>query len=184
VKPKPRKLRTEAELQLISNRLFYEWQMLTRSTQTLETIVDDQLLTNTLEESCAIHARALVKFLFAHQAKNEPRLTDAIAEDFFSDPNEWHHDLPPELGYEAFGIFADKQIAHIVYTDEQGDHPINQGHHKWNFTAITNAIQPAFEKFMSMVPKEKLGDRWADLIESQPGPRWDRLRRLVRDKRA
>jgi hypothetical protein len=163
VNHKKRKPRTESELHVISNRLFYEWQMLISSAEALTAAGGNQLLKNAFIESCAIHARALIKFFFAYHDKNEPRTNDAIADDFFSDSSIWQAvtpSRPVDLEYEAFGIFADKQIAHMSYTAEIGEYAINKGHHQWNFTVIADAIQPYLEEFISLVPADKLGDRW------------------------
>lgn len=186
-KPKTRIARTDIELKLKSNQLYYEWQMLAGLAQILQTPLDDRLLKNAIIDSCAIHARAIAKFLFAYHLlgqKEKPQNTDVIAEDFLLDSGKWSKDapLPPELEYETFGIFADKQIAHIVYTSDRGNHPINQGHHNWDFNAIADAIQPILEKFINLVPVEKLGDRWINRENYQSGPRWQKLKEIMEIK--
>ena len=161
--------------------------MLTRLAEVLATLTDDQLLQNALIESCAIHARALVQFLFTRQAESKLRSDDAIAEDFLDVPDEWQHalpSLPRELDRDNLSIFVNKQIAHITYTESLGDHPINKGHHDWDFAAVTDVIQPTLEEFISRVSRDKLGDYWYDLVEHQPGSRWDKLIQLIRDKNA
>jgi hypothetical protein len=177
-----RKPRSQEVLRTVSNRLFYEWQVLTSLAQALTT--GNQMLKNAFIESCAIHARALVKFLYAYRGKNEPRIDDAIAEDYFSSPDEWQNNqpaIPRTLCYKSFGIFADKQIAHIVYTNEKNESIIGQKKN-WDFTEVADSIQPALEKFVSMIQKEQLGDRWLTLLENQTGPRWDELKRQVSNK--
>ena len=92
-------------------------------------------------------------------------------------PNEWKNacpKIPKELDYDTFGKHADKQIAHIIYS--------NEGKHQWSFTLIANALQPILEKFVELVKQEQLGDRWSNQIEHQTGSRWETLKRLVAAK--
>jgi quinol monooxygenase YgiN len=176
VQPKSnqRKQRTSTELRKITDRLFYEWQMLTNLTQALQTVTD-QSLENTFIESCAIHSRALVKFLYA--PKSMPN--DAIAEDLFSVSNIWTNARPTiheDLTNENFVKFANKQIAHIIYSDEDK--------YKWNFIAIANAIQPALEKFIELIDKDQLGNRWSSNLNNQTGMHWEKIKLLVNSKLA
>jgi hypothetical protein len=111
---KKRIQKTNQELCTITNRLFYEWQMLAISAEVLQ-VGTEQLIENALIESCAIHSRALVKFFYPFEGTRPPKPTDAIADDFFVAPNEWKNaclKLPKELDYDTFGKYADKQIAH------------------------------------------------------------------------
>lgn len=173
---KKRIQRTNQELCTITNRLFYEWQMLAISAKVLQAGTD-QLIENALIESCAIHSRALVKFFYPFEGTRPPRPTDAIADDFFVTPNEWKNacsKIPKELDYDTFGKYADKQIAHIIYSDEDK--------HQWNFTAIANALQSILEKFVELAQPEQLGDRWSSQLKHQTGLRWDMLKRLVSAK--
>lgn len=182
-KPKTRTARMDKELKLKSDHLYYEWLMLAYLAQILQSPLDNQLLKNAIIESCAIHARAIVKFLFA--CHTSPRPDDAIAEDFLPDPYEWSKsvsNLPPELKPETFSIFVNKQIAHLSYTETMGNDPINQGHHNWDFNAIADAIQPILEKFINLVPVEKLGDRWINRENYQSGPRWQKLKEIMEIK--
>ncbi len=173
---KKRTERTNQELSTITNRLFYEWQMLALSAEMLQSDTE-RLIENALIESCAIHSRALVKFLYPFEGTRLPKPTDAIADDFFMTPNEWKNacpKIPKELDYDTFGKYADKQIAHIIYSDE--------GKHQWNFTAIANALQPILEKFVGMAQPEQLGDRWSSELKHQTGSKWETLKRLVAAK--
>ena len=185
---KMRKPRGFEELQTVSNRLFYEWQMITCLTYTFETgSMGDQMLKNTFIESFVIHARIIKKFLFTRKLKLQLRPDDAIAEDFFTKSDEWTKKCPslPEpnpLDNESFSFFANKQIAHISYTNEGQEHSTKQGHKDWNFPEITDALQPAFEKFIGLVEKEKLGDRWWKLLNDQNIPRWEELKRQLASK--
>lgn len=173
---KPRIKRTNAELSAITNRLFYEWQMLASSAEALQS-VKDKLIENAFIESGAIHSRALVKFLYPFEGgRLQP--TDAIADDFFTmTPNKWKNacpQIPAELDYVRFGKYADKQIAHIIYSDEDK--------HQWDFIAIANALQPILEKFVEFVQPEQLGERWSSQLKYQTGSRWDTLKKLVAAK--
>ncbi len=165
--------RTNQELCIITNRLFYEWQMLAFSAEMLRAGTE-QLIENALIESSAIHSRAIVKFFYPSKSKQK---TDAIADHFFVTSDEWKNacpKIPKELEYDTFGIYANKQIAHIVYSDE--------GKHQWNFTYIADALQPILEKFVELVNPEQLGDRWSSQLKHQRGSRWETLKRLVATK--
>jgi hypothetical protein len=171
---KMRKQRSNQELCTITNRLFYEWQMLSFSAEMLRTGAE-KIIENALIESCAIHSRALVKFFFP---KRPPRFkTDAIVDDFFISFDEWKNacpKIPDELDYDTFGKYADRQIAHIIYSEEEK--------HQWNFTLIADTLQPILEKFVELVKPEQLGDRWSSQLKNQTGYRWEILKRLVADK--
>jgi len=137
---KKRTERTNQELSTITNRLFYEWQMLALSAEMLQSDTE-RLIENALIESCAIHSRALVKFLYPFEGTRLPKPTDAIADDFFMTPNEWKNacpKIPKELDYDTFGKYADKQIAHIIYSDE-GSSPVTE-----------NGQQEVFQKHSRM----------------------------------
>lgn len=169
-----REQRTPQELQEKSDHLFYEWQMLTRLEQALPR-EKDQLLKNAFIESGAIHGRNLVKFLYA--SKN-PRPDDAIAEDYFRTRDVWQNArpaMPKVLEYDTFGRYANKQIAHMVYS--------GMPKKKWNFTPIADAVQPALERFVSMVRKDQLGHRWSTSLVCESGPRWDGLKHIIGEKK-
>ena len=150
--------------------------MLAISSEVLQVGIE-KLIENALIESCAIHSRALVKFLYPFESTRPPKPTDAIADDFFVTPNEWKNacpKIPKELDYDTFGKYADKQIAHIIYSDEDK--------YQWNFTLIANALQPILEKFVELVQPEQLGDRWSSQLKHQTGSRWETLKKLVASK--
>lgn len=171
-KNKPRKERTITELCKITDRLFYEWDMLTISAQELQDITD-KFLESVFIESGAIHSRAPVKFLYSSNSMSD----DAIAEDFFINAKLWtdaRSPMPADLTYENFVKFANRQIAHIVYTDEDK--------HQWNFTAIAEALQPTLEKFIESIRQDQLGERWFSLLDSQVGTYWEKFKQLVNSK--
>lgn len=178
VKKQQRDQRTGEELQNKSDHLFYEWKMLTEIEQAYQARrAANQFVQNLLIESFAIHGRNLVHFLYAYEGKNPPRKNDAIAEDYFPSPGVWQKARPPmpdALQYNKFGFYADKQIAHMVYSEEPKK--------DWDFTPIANAIQPALEKFISMIGNDQLGDRWRDDLPRQTGRRWDKLKELIQEK--
>jgi hypothetical protein len=98
-------------------------------------------------------------------------------DDFFMLSIEWkiaYPKMPKELDYDNFGKYADKQIAHVIYNDEEK--------HQWNFTTIANALQPIIEKFVELIQPEQLGDRWSSQLKYQTGLRWETLKRLVAAK--
>jgi hypothetical protein len=172
------------ELRKITDRLFYEWRMLTNPLPELRALADklpktsaDELLESAFVESCAVHARALVDFFYAYDGNRRLRDDDAIANDFFPNLGIWKNACPTrskELTRKAFKDFANRQIVHIVYD--------KRDKHEWYFEAIADALQPVIEKFISMVQAEQLGKRWRKELESRSGPRWDGLKSLVAAK--
>jgi len=72
------------------------------------------------------------------------------------------------------GRYADKQIAHIIYS--------NESKHEWNFTAIADVLQPILEKFIELVQPNQLGDRWTNQLNNQTGSRWETLKSIVATK--
>lgn len=177
-----RKPRSDRDLRVITDRLFYKWRMLIFVESALQES-ETQNHVNVYIESGAIHARTLVHFLFGEKSGYKVRPADAIAWDFFHDTREWNPELPACLEYTRFGVFADKQIAHLGYVDIERwkGHPISQGHFGWDFTLIMDAIQPILEEFMAKIALKKLGDRWKSL-ENYPEPRWDGLKQIIKKK--
>lgn len=66
--------------------------------------------------------------------------------------------------------------------DDQNEKIIGQGRKIWDFTEITDAIQPALERFVGLVKPEYLGDRWWNLVNDQKGYRWDELKNQIEAK--
>ena len=68
-----------------------------------------------------------------------------------------------------------------VYPNEEKESIFGQKKN-WNFAEVADSIQPVLEKFVSMIQKEQLGDRWLTLLENQTGARWDELKKHVKNK--
>jgi len=171
---KRRTRRTLDELGAASDHLFYEWRMLSFLEQELAK-EDDRLRRNAFIESAAIHARNLVKFLY--NTAHEPRKDDVIAGDFFPTLDFWRNARPPMpkvLQDEHFGRHANKQIAHMTYSGRPKK--------EWHFASVADGIQIALHKFVGMIGIEQLGDRWRTSLPQRSGPRWDELKRIVREK--
>lgn len=49
----------------------------------------------------------------------------------------------------------------------------------WDFVVVADALQPAIEKFISLVPLDKLGERWRHDIKERTGTRWDETKRIL-----
>jgi len=146
--------------------------MLTISAQALHP-KPDQLIENAFIESCGVHARALVKFMYSKWSMED----DAIAEDFFDTPETWAKSRPAldqNLSQQKFVQFTNKQVAHIVYSDLDK--------HNWNFSAIADGLQPTLEKFIEMINTNHLGSRWFDQIAFQDEARWRNLKSLIKSK--
>ena len=184
-----RNQRTNEDLNWATDRLFYEWKMLVFCTDELQNS-QNQLMRNALIESGAIHSRILMSFFYPYSASHIPKNSDSIANDFFQQLVNEQKNLYPSkaaiLEYEELGGHADKQIAHIVYKDGKNEPYVsydhNTGHYEWNFAEITNELQPIIEKFISMVSKDFLGNRWKEELNYQQGPRWENLKLIVKEK--
>ncbi len=176
--------KTAEDLRGASDRLFYEWQMLTGIAEAFEEGVDDQLTRKLLIEAGAIHSRNLVDFFYGEEQrerkKRRVRQDDMVAEHFFQEKGDWREargELPSALEYDELVFYVDKQIVHLVYPQRE-----RKG---WDFTGIGNALQPALETFLGMIDEEQVGDRWKGLLERPEDsldPGWGRLRNLIEAK--
>ena len=184
---KPRKQRTNDELRKVTNRLFYEWKMLTFCVEELLK-GPSQMFENAFIESGAIHARNLVKFFYPFEKKDSPlQSSDVIADDFFQSQylNEWKNTCLIQadiLKYNELGGYANLQIAHIVYEEESKEPFVAHGHYNWQFSLIVDALQPVFEKFIDTISKETFGDRWIENLDEQEGLQWEKLKAIVNEK--
>jgi len=149
-----RKERTEEELRKASEHLCYEiWMLQAVARELLSGRVGQRVLNNALIESFAIHTRNLLDFLYS----GNPWEDDVIAEDFFPPAEDWAKERPEksELLGKIHGRVG-KEVAHLTY----GRLYVTREAKKWDFRTIADDINKTFERFLAIVPKHLLGDRW------------------------
>ncbi len=134
-----------------------ETKLLFRSTgiiRTSQSGADDDVLrvtNNPLIEAFGIHIRALLDFFYT-----KGRDDDVVAVHFFSSPSVWENARPPK-GKEDLKKIKDrvnKEIAHLTYARQKARSKL------WLFREIQNDLDKIIEAFLSLVPKNLLGDRW------------------------
>lgn len=162
--------------QSTTNRLFYEWWMLCLAESELATPGISQELQNVWIESGAIHARNLAAFFFERRLVNS-KPDDVFAEDLISDElwGSVRPERPKALARHEFSDPINKQIAHLTRCAEPK--------REWDFSAVANALQPAVERFLEVVPLELLGDRWQEKLRTRSGSRWDAAKHILGGRR-
>ena len=152
-KPAPRRKRSIAELQAIWEHVTYEIQMFGETGRFLSAFKanpsndTDRVTQNAFIESFAIHARALMAFLYP----KDPYPDDVIADDFFSDPSPWHRKRPPmtaplTLIHRRVG----KEIAHLTYA-RPGVMPEEKA---WPFVRIEIDMNLVLREFVVLLPQD------------------------------
>ena len=146
------------KLKEASNHLWYEIWMFQELVKGPSITDNNQIITNALLESFAIHVRALIHFFFDKSGQKD----DILAIHFFSDPDYWIEHSPPctNILKEAKKR-ADKEVAHLTYTRQK----VTPDKKPWRLIPIANDLQKAIEMFFELVPKELLGKRWDQTIK-------------------
>jgi hypothetical protein len=158
-----RKKRTEEQLQVASNHLFYEVWMLEVLTQAMASgIAGEGPMNNALLESFTIHARALLDFLYAEN----PKADDVIAEDYFADPGQWvsmRAAKTPTL--QTVHRRVGKEIAHLTYARQE----VAPEMKAWPFVQIGQEIKFICDLFLRSIPENMIGERWtATGLKNEP----------------
>ena len=142
-----RKQRTEEELKAALKHLIYEIEMLKGTMKHLEAEKDNKgVIYYALIESFAVHARALMHFLYpAGQIKEG----DVIAKDFFRSTEC----LPLDCLNEPEGCFearqrVNKEIAHLTYDRQL----VASEEKKWFYNKLGNEILAIFYSFLRTLP--------------------------------
>jgi hypothetical protein len=151
------------KLKEASNHLWYEIWMFQELVKGPSSTDSNQIISNALLESFAIHVRALIHFFFDKSGQKD----DILALHFFSSPDDWIDQAPPYTDtLKEAKKRADKEVAHLTYTRQK----VTPDKKPWQLTPIANDLQHAIEKFFELVPKELLGNRWDQTIkQSQSG---------------
>lgn len=159
-----RLLRSEYELQKISEHLFYEMAMLANTAQLLASgHLGESTLQNAVLESYSIHLRTLMDFLYA----DTPRRDDAVAEDFMPHGIEWSTRRPKLT--EALVLArrrVGKEIAHLSYERINARSDSGPVMKSWPFLALAMDIRAAFKAFVSLSSKSKLDPQWKSHVET------------------
>jgi len=153
-----REKRTSEQLQAASDPLHYELWMFQKTAEALATgICGEGVLHNALLESFVIHARNLLDFLYP---KKNLWPDDVIAGDFFDDPKSWISERPSKSEKIAsLHNRAGKEVAHLTYARLD----VTPETKPWQFVEIANEVVSVFDKFLAIVPLDRLGDRWSEL---------------------
>ncbi len=144
---------TTEELRKSSNHLHYELQMFQGLVRGMGSGIagERNVISNSLVEAFAIHVRVLIHFFYSSPIKD-----DVVAEDFIEN---WEIPNMTEI-LEVAKDRADKEVAHLTFARLKVT-PDQKG---WNFLEISNDLQAVINKFIELVPREILGDRWEDTI--------------------
>ncbi len=120
------------------------------------------VINNALLEAFAIHVRVLIHFFYS----DNPQKDDVVAEHFFEDSDDWKKQIPPKTEIlNAAKKRADKEVAHLTYSRLK----VTPEKKPWNFTEISNDLQVVVAKFIELVPRDILGDRWENTISALNG---------------
>jgi hypothetical protein len=117
---------------------------------------DGQRLSNALNESCTIHVRNLIDFLYL----DIPRPTDVVAADFFK-ASEWAQLRPgisPDL--DAARVRANKEVAHLT-TQRMADSPPEK---KWDIVVLASELRPVLQLFATNALPTRLSGRVTTLL--------------------
>lgn len=150
--------RSTNELREASDRVFYEfWMFQQLAAVMVSGITREVVINNAILESFAIHVRVLIYFFYSEK----PQRDDVVAEDFFSNSEEWIR-IRPEITVllRTAKRRADKEVAHLTYTRNK----VTPEQKPWNIVEITEHLRDVVSAFIASVPHEVLGDRWKDTI--------------------
>lgn len=151
-----RPVRSNKELQHASLAVQFEFvmlatthHMLQESTTTLQSPARDQAISNALLNSFLLAARSLLAFLYSYK----PRGSDIIAEDFFTDPQEWVRQRPvpePEMANGELARIMSKWLAHLTWDRVSSTRPL------WGPFRIIWNIGSVMQSFLQLVDKDKV----------------------------
>lgn len=112
-----------------------------------------------LIESFAIHARALIDFLFRERGEGGKK-TDGFAADYF-DPGQWRSLSPPaETTLDPVRQQVGEQIAHISYNRAA----LTEEATEWPFAQIAASIGRPLRVFLQHVPESLVIEGFSDRV--------------------
>lgn len=160
-----RKNRSDEELRKMSDEhLLYEIKMLQEAARVMDKFappnetdannekdLDHWTIRNALVESFVTHARVLTDFLYDNRNKPD----DAIAIDFFNDPNDWWKRRPKKGSLlEKTVDRVGKEIVHLSYRR------LSVLTKDWPFVKIASEILERIQKFAEIVPQDRVSDNF------------------------
>ena len=156
-----RKDRTEEELKLASDHLFYEiWMLNSLANGMSSGVLGEGPVNNAVLEAFVIHVRNIIHFLYA----DKPKSDHVIAADYFNSPTDWEAIRPKKTELMKISeIRAHKEVAHLSYDRAK----VTPETKPWTFVDLANEITSAFNVFLSNINIEVLGDRWQGNILSE-----------------
>ena len=149
-----REQRTPKVLLKASNHLYYEIGMFKSLAKDLASgITGKGVIHNALLESFTIHARGLLKFLYAGDHKPD----DVLADDFFPTSLKWKKVRPKMTKLlKTVRRRVAKEVAHLTYARLD----VTPETKPWRFLQIADDMEVSFNEFLRIVPMEFLGERW------------------------
>lgn len=167
---KKRKQRSDKELVAISEDLLYEINMLFGSTHCLRVFCASterdplrQTICNALVESCGIHARNLLDFLFSTSARQD----DVISEDFFDDVIiTWRKKRPAKSTLlSTIHKRVAKELAHLTYSRLE----VTPTSKRWQFHILAIEIGVVLKTFLQLVPSSRVSNSFSTFIHNTVG---------------
>lgn len=138
----------------ISRHLYYELDMMFFSASAYSSCLDyDKRLGDSILESFVLHFRVVFDFFYSDSC----RADDAIAYDFFDDPDEWRRargEASEELRNSK--IKANKDLAHLTYARLGRSYEGKL----WQVIIVVQELSLTMSKFLEHVAKEKLAVEW------------------------
>jgi hypothetical protein len=118
---------------------------------------DEQCLKNALLESCVVHVRNVIRFLYPQNVQS----TDIVASDFF-DPGVWDSRRPAITdSLKAARRRANKEIAHMTSARMAGTPPEKA----WNFSLLAAELLP----IMKLMVKDARPDKMSPSLAKRFG---------------
>jgi len=149
-----RKSRTDTELVVASEDLYYEYAMMCGVAALLANPnLPESVTNNALLESFAVHARSLLQFLYIDKPFRDD---DVVAVDFV--PNWPNGRIARTSLLETVDFRVGKEVAHLTYSRANVKPECKSWHHKM----ISDEIRDTFRVFLSRVPDRLLGPSWDD----------------------
>lgn len=157
---KERIKRSEEELKLISEHLWYEVQMLVGLSRYMSSGgSDNNLINNAVLEAYTIHARLILDFL----TPKKPKPDDVLAIDFLEDVQEWVNLQKGRFQQiEKIRTRVGKEVAHLTYRRLS----VTPDEKPWEFVEITDELMDIFRLFIDRVPRNYLCEKWFENISS------------------
>ena len=159
VVPGPGKPRSEGQLRRASEMVYYQLWMFTKLANGLAAgLVTGSVLRNALLESFAVHGGLVIDFLYA----DNPGPNDVSARDYFDDHDRWAEVRPcKSKTIDLFHADVKYRVSHPMARLSYSPPKPPTERASWQFIAIAKEVNAAFDKFLELVPAERLSPRWS-----------------------